>query len=123
MQPDSLDSLIQDVRALLSKRASAGRGDLAGQLRRADRLLSREARRAGQVLVEAEMLGGNAKTFHRIDEPAVRRAHRRLVAHLRSLDPWDRRKGQLLGFLGAIAGGVLLLVGLGVVVLRWRGFV
>lgn len=123
MQPFMLDSLLEDAQMLLAKQASAGKGDLPAQLRRADRLLTREARRAGQLLVEAQALAANPKTVMRIDERAVRRAHKRLIAHLKTLDPWDRRKGQILGFLGAVSGGILLIFGLAVLVMYWRGLI
>lgn len=122
MQPDDLDSLASELSALLARQAGARGPTLAVQLKRADRLLTRRARKGGQAVVAALELGGTPRMQRMIDERAVRRGARDLRSHLKTLQPWDRRKGQVLGVLGAISGGIILITAVTVAVLAWRGF-
>lgn len=122
MQPEELDSLSSELSALLARQAGARGADLAAQLKRADRLLTRRARKGGQAVVAALELGGAPKMQRMIDEHAVRRGARDLRAHLQTLQPWDRRKGQILGFLGTISAGIILITAVTVTVLVWRGY-
>lgn len=122
MDAQKLDSLVADLSVLLRRQAGAKGPDFATQLKRADRLLTRPARKGGHAIIEAQALIANPRTQHMVDAKAVTRGARDLRAHLKTLNPWDRRVGRVLGSLGSIAAGVILLAVAIVTVLVWRGY-
>lgn len=122
MDEQKLDSLIAELSELLRRQAGAKGADFETQLKRADRLLNRPARKGGRAIVAAQALIANPRTQHMVDAKAVHRGARDLRAHLKTLNPWDRRVGRVLGSVGAIAAGLIVLAAAVVTVLVWRGF-
>lgn len=123
MRPDVFDSHIADLSAQLRAQAGAGGGALSSQLRRAERLLTYRARKAGARIVEAEGLISHPHLRRRVDGPLLRRSFKILKAELATLNPAARRVDRVLGFFGAIAAGVVVLAAVIVGVLAWRGYV
>ena len=123
MQTDDISHMAQDLCALLDEKLSLRRGPLQTRLGRAGRRLPARIRAQAQLVAEAEMLAAHPKLCLRIDRDRVTRAHAEVRAHLRSIDPADRRRGAILGLLGGLAFNLLLLAGLTLAFLRWRGFV
>ncbi len=121
MQTDDISHLAQELCALLDEKLSLRRGTLQTRLNRAGRRLPARIRAQAQVVAEAETLAAHPKLARRIDHLRVTRAHAEVRAHLRSIDPADRRRGALLGVLGGLAFNLLLLAGLTLTFLRWRG--
>ena len=115
--------MAQDLCALLDEKLSLRRGPLQTRLSRAGRRLPARIRAQAQLVVEAETLAAHPKLALRIDRDRVACAHAEVRAHLRSIDPADRRRGAILGLLGGLAFNLLLLAGLTLAFLRWRGFV
>ena len=66
-------------------------------------------------------MAAHPKLALRVDRGRVARAHAEVCAHLRRIDPADRRRGAILGMLGGLAFNLLLLAGLALAFLRWRG--
>lgn len=115
--------MAQDLCALLDDKLSLRRGPLRTRLRRAGRRLPARIRAQAQIVAEAEALAAHPKLARRIDHTSVSHAFAEVRAHLRAIDPADRRRGALLGMLGGLAFNLLLLTGLVLALLRWRGFV
>ncbi len=115
--------MVQELCALLDEKLSLGRGPLQTRLNRAGRRLPARIRDQAQVVAEAETLAAHPKLARRIDHARVARAHAEARAHLRSIDPADRRRGAVLGILGGLAFNLLLLAGLTLAFLHWRGIV
>ena len=57
------------------------------------------------------------------DTRVPRAAAERLITHLRAIDPKERRRTALLRGLAAVAFNLLVVAGLLIAVLVWRGFV
>ena len=57
-----------------------------------------------------------------IDESKVAKAHTSLVAHLKTIDPSERRKTRVLGVLGVISFNLILVFAALMAYLMWRGY-
>lgn len=90
---------------------------LEAQVRKAGRLLPRGLRRDATYLAQAATVMDHPKLARMVDEVKARAAHAKLVQFLKTVDPKDRAKGRLLGWLGSIAfiGVVFVLVQRGIV--------
>lgn len=111
------------IEALLGSRFGATRGTLAQRVIKVGRLLPRRTRRDLAQVAEAAQMATHPRLALRLDHAAVLAAAERAEAHLRAVDGRDRRRGQILGMLGALVFNLMLLAVILLVVLRWRGFV
>ncbi len=116
-----MSQMAQDLCALLDEKLSLRRGPLQTRLNRAGRRLPARIRAQAQLVAEAETMAAHPKLALRVDRDRVARAHAEVCAHLRRIDPADRRRGAILGMLGGLAFNLLLLAGLALAFLRWRG--
>lgn len=107
--------------ALQLKLGVRGRG-LETRLRRARRDLPRPLRREGQKLINVGLLVDHPKLARLVDPPSVDTAFDIITAHLKKVDPADRRRGALLGLMGGLVFNLLVLVAAVLVLLRWQGF-
>jgi len=113
----------RQLRGLLQQKLGVRGRDLAQALRRAGRRLPRRIRKQGAALARAEALAPNPKTARQIDETTVGAAYDQMRSYLEKLDVGEMRKGRLLGLAGVIAANLLLIAGLFVLWLWWRGYV
>ena len=118
-----LDAKAEALAQLMEDRLGLRGDGFAAKLKRAGRRLPRRIRRDGAVIVEALALQAHPKLSRRVDEAQLARAVTHLDRFLRSIDPWERRKGAMLNWLAGLAFSLLVVAGLVVVVLRWRGLV
>ena len=91
-----------------------GRG-LETKLRRAGRLIPKWVRQEAQTLVQAQHFSANPKLMKLIDPGQIDQAYTRCETWLKSVDPWERRKDRILGFLalnafnlGVVSVGLLV---------------
>ena len=99
-----------------------GRG-LEVKLRRAGRLLPRWVRREAEKLVEAQALMGHPKLMMQADPAALKTAYSQVEGWLKSVDPAERRKDRILGFLAVNTFNLLLVAVLFVAYLVWAGHI
>lgn len=123
MTQDDFARMATQLNALLDEKLGLRKGPLAQRARRAGRRLPARVRAALLRVAEAETMSAHPKLAQRIDAVTVRRARAEAEAHLKTIDPADRRLGVILGALGGLAFNVLLFLALLLVVLRWQGFV
>ena len=97
--------------------------DFGVQLRRAGRLLPKRIHRAGRVLTEARTKLSHPKLARQIDPVLVEKAFEEINAHLATVDPADRRKGAILGWLGALVFNLIVVCALVIGLLRWQGLI
>lgn len=109
------------MRQALKATFGTGGRSLAGAVKRAGRLLPSHVRADARLVIEAEALGGNPKLLRQVDATALAAAERRFFDFIDSIDVADRRKGKILGVLGAIAFNLLLTVALILAWVHWRG--
>ena len=123
MTPQDLAPQIDDIRSLLETQLRVKGATLDKQIHRAGRLLPRRIRAEAAFLVQANLLVQNPKLARMIDPGRVQRAHDAVATYLRGIDPKDRLKGRLLNIAGIVAFNFLLIGGLVVAYLVWRGIV
>lgn len=99
-----------------------GRG-LSARLGRAGRLLPRRLRRAGALIAEAERRMQHPGLARTVDHARLDAAFAEFDTYLKGIDPADRRKGRILGWLGAQVFNLLLAAALLIALLRWRGVI
>ena len=123
MTPQDLTPQVDEIRSLLDTQLRVRGGTLDKQVRRAGRLLPRKIRAEAAYLVQANMLVQNPKLARMINPDRVQKAHDIVATYLLGIDPKDRLKGRLLNIAGVLAFNLLLIGGLVVAVLVWRGIV
>lgn len=117
-----LDRLDAELGRLMEERLGIrGRG-LADQVRRAGRLLPRGVRRDLARIGQWQDMRRHPRQYHMVDEAALHAAADRVAAHLRDIDPAERRKDRLLGLAGVVAFNLIVVAVLLMGVLAWRGF-
>ncbi|WP_422828133.1 hypothetical protein [Thalassococcus sp. BH17M4-6] len=108
---------------MLESRFGARRGGLARRSGKVGRDLPRAVRHDLDRVSQAEIMLAHPKLALRVDQAAVLAAAERAEAHLTDVDARDRRRGRLLGMLGALVFNLLLLGVILLLLLRWRGLV
>lgn len=119
----TIQQMADRVAELLEERLGLKGDGLRAKLRKGGRLLPRKVLRAANDLAEAAEQSYNAKLLIQIDEEAVATNYDICVKHLSALNVWHRRTGVLLGLTTSILFSLLVVAGLVVAVLVWRGFV
>lgn len=123
MTPQDLTPQIDVIRSLLDTQLRVRGATLDKQVRRAGRLLPRKVRAEAAFLVQAQILVQNPKLARMISPDRTQKAYDAVATYLRGVDPVDRIKGRVLNIAGGLAFNVLLIGGLVVAVLVWRGIV
>ena len=123
MTGDSVNKYTDEVQSLIEERLRIKGRTLEKALARAGRLLPKWAHREGRYLVQASQLMGHPKLRLMIDESKVEKAHDLLVAHLKTIDPNERRKTRVLGVLGVVSFNLILVFAAFIVYLVWRDYV
>ena len=118
-----LDRDVDDVRRLIEARLGLRGADLSDQIRKCRRALPRKLRQDGRALSIAHQHSQHPHLSRMLDEDAARAAAARLIAHLKGIDPRERRRTALIGWLGAISLNLLIVGAVLVAVLVWRGHV
>jgi predicted oxidoreductase len=111
------------LRGLMQQKLDVRGRDLRQSLRRAGRRLPRSVHKRGVQLMRAEMLAHNPKTARQVDAVEVDQAYEYVRAHLEAIDLEEIRKSRILSLTGAVAANLILVIGLFVVWLWWRGYV
>lgn len=121
IDPDRFGRRAEALSELLGERLGVrGRG-IETRLARAGRKLPRRGRRAATEIAQASRRMAHPRLARLHDPARLDAAFNRLTAHLRRIDPAERRRQAVLSVLAVILVN-LMLVGLGVwAVLRWRG--
>lgn len=123
MAEETLQNQVDEMRTLLESQLRVRGRSLEAQVRKAGRQLPRRIRRDAQSVLSAMTLAQSPKLAPMVDEAATMRAAQRVIDHLKTIDPFDRLKGRVLGILGVIAIVVLLTFAIFVYVLVSRDLV
>jgi hypothetical protein len=118
-----LSRQVDDIRALIDAKLGIRGRTLDHQLRKAGRLLPRAVQRDAHYLAQASLIAQNPKLARMIDQSRVEAAFLAVVTHLKAIDRGDAIKGRLLGIAGILAFNALLIGGLLVAYLVWKGIV
>ena len=120
---DFVNDKAAEVADLMKERLNIRGKDLAAKLRRTGRMMPRRVKHEARFLADASALVANPKLRKMVDDKRVTSAHQTCVDFLEEVDVADRRKGVILGILGSFAMVLIVVSGLVIWVLVWRGFV
>ena len=123
INPKYLDQKAEALNAQLHAKYGQRGKTLEAQLKSVGRLLPKSLRNDGQKIVEAQRMARHPKLAASVDETKFHLAYSNITNHLKNTDPKDRRKGKLLGWLGGQVVNLMLVAGVVISVLLWRGFV
>lgn len=118
-----LDGRVAHLEEMMAEKLGQKRGGLLQRSRRAGRMLPRRLRRDAEAIGQAQAMAAHPKLRRRIDAAAVSGADERLRAHLKEIDPADRRKGVWLGILAGFGFNMLVLGSIILAVLLWRDLI
>ncbi len=121
MSTDLFDRQIAEIRALIGERLRVRGSSFSAQVQRVNHRLPRRLRKHAAYLVEAQKLAENPKLARMINAAEVKRAHRDITRHLRSVDPGKERADRWLGVLGIIALYILMFAAATIAYLVWSG--
>ncbi len=121
MSAITIQQMADRVAELLEERLRIKGADLAAKVQKGGRQLPRRVRVAAQNLADAALRAKNPKLLMMIDEEAVATNYDICVKHLSALNRWDRRKGFLIGFATSTLFSLLVVAGLALAVMVWRG--
>ena len=93
---------------------------LQARLKRAGRLLPKRLHKQGTILLETQEKLVHPKLAVQLDSARVASAFKTFDDHLNAIDPRDRRKGKILGWLGGLVFNLLILAGVLIFVLIWQ---
>ena len=94
---------------------------LAERAGKARRKLSARLVQHAEYLTQTDSLIANPKLAPQVDERRVERAFEDLTDFLEGYDRADRRKGAVIGWLGSQAFNLLIVSGLMITFMVWRG--
>lgn len=123
MSGQNITTQTEEVRALIEQRLRLKAPTLDRALARAGRLLPKWAHRDARRLVEANVMMSHPKLRLAVDHKAIDKAHARLVEHLKTIDPAERRKTRILSILGSISFNLIAVATALILYLVWRGYV
>jgi len=121
----SVQASVEDRANLLAKLIEErlgirGRG-LEVKLRRAGRALPRYVRREAGKIADAVKLSANPKLMRQVDPMGIEAAFGKCERWLKSVDPKERRKDRILGFLAVNAFNLLAISGAFIAWAVWTG--
>lgn len=122
MEKVVVEQLVERVFVLLREKLGMRGGSLEVRVRRAGRSLPRQVRLAAQELVNAERMSKEPKMLLRLDPQRVSTAYSVCIAHLEAIDEKAVKVKAAFGFAASLIVQVLVIGGIALAVLRWRGF-
>lgn len=122
MSAVSIQQMADRVADLLQSRLRLRGNGLSEKLQRGGRVLPRGVRKAAQALAVAAKQAENPRLMMQLDLEKVAADYDLCVRHLNGLGARDRRIGMMLDFGARLALIVLMVGGLLLAVLYWRGF-
>ncbi|MGR1582790.1 hypothetical protein ACSSNL_15115 [Thalassobius sp. S69A] len=111
-----------ELEKLLAEKHGLRSGRFEQRLAKALRRAPRSVRRAADRFVVARVQMGNPKLMRLMEPGGIDADFQILRAHFRAIDVADRRKGMVLSILGSLSFSLLVVFGLVMLWLVWRGF-
>lgn len=111
-----------EVADMMKERLGVRGNGLAAKLRHTGRMMPKRIKQEAAFLAEACVLAENPKLSRMINHERVETAHQTCMGFLESVDVVDRRKGVVLGILGSLTLTFVVVSGLVLGVLVWRGY-
>jgi len=109
------------IATMMEERLGVRGKGLEAKLNRAGRRLPKWVRREAERLVQAERVLGHPKLMMQTDPVAINDAAKRREKYLKSVDPAERRKDAILGFLAVNSLNMLLIAASIIAYMAWLG--
>lgn len=122
MSAVTVQQMADRVAALMEERLGVRGKGLAAKLKRGGRLLPQRIREEATLLADAAYKVQNPKFLLLIDDERVALAYDACVRHLGRVSIWERRLGAVLGTVASISFSLLVVAGVTLAILVWRGF-
>ena len=122
MSAVTIQQMAERITTLMEQRLRLKGKDLREKLRKGGRLLPRRVRAAAEQLADAAEQSQNPKLLLQIDEAAVAAAYDICSKHLSKLDAGFLRTTFMLRTASSIVISLLVVIGLAIAVLFWRGY-
>ncbi|WP_281858169.1 hypothetical protein [Litoreibacter halocynthiae] len=123
MEKVVVDQLVARISALLHEKLGMRGATLEARVRRAGRALPGRVRRAAKDLANAERMAKEPKMLLRLDPQQVSESYEICLMYLESIDERALRTKALFGFAASIIVQIILIAGVAIAVLRWRGYI
>ncbi|WP_420862440.1 hypothetical protein [Algirhabdus cladophorae] len=123
MTAEEIQIKCDEVATLMQQKLRLRGRSIAVTAQKARRDMPPKLRKKAAFLVDQATLAQSPKLNRMMDVKAIEDAHLALVDHLEAIDPKDRRRGAVLGWLGSVSFGLIVLAVAVVSVLVWRGFI
>jgi len=112
MTADTLSRKTHRIRTLLEARLKLRGATLEQQAYKVGRSLPRGVRRDLLQVVRADIAQGHPRLGRMVDTARVSLAADRVEAHLKAIDPWERRKSSILRKLATVSAvGIAVFIG------------
>jgi hypothetical protein len=121
MEQGVVSQLALQIYDLMGDKLRVKGANLRTRVRKAGRLLPKTVRRAAGELIEAQDMAENPNLATRLDPDAVTKAHRTCLRYLKEIDPKAAKSRARYNFAALISAQFLLIVGLAIALLQWRG--
>lgn len=108
---------------LMAEKMGQSHGPFDRRLVKSLRRAPRRVKKAADAFLLARVQNGHPKLMHMTDRKKLRRQFAAIFLYLRGIDVADRRKGLVLSILGSLSFNLLVVLGLLLIWLVWRGFI
>lgn len=122
MDNTKIEQLTDSIHALLGEKLNVRGRTLEARFRRAGRLVPRRAREPIKVLIEAQTMARDPRLLMRLDAEHVSKAYEIAARELKEIDAASERARKRINLLALIALQFLIVAGVFVALMRWRGY-
>lgn len=100
---NDLTSDFDALSALFADKLGAKGADLRAQVYKAAPKLPKRLRTLADQVAQAQMMLLHPKLSRQVDTASVTNASAEVIEYLETIDPWDRRWGKILNWLGLVS--------------------
>ncbi len=119
---NELNSDLKKIQRLIHRKFGIDSDDLPKAMRKIGRRLPKSAHRNAKIVHTSMQKIAHPKLIMQVNQVETLTAVEALLTTLQDYDPRDRRLGLVLSTLASVAINLLLVFGILVVVLIWRGY-
>jgi len=123
IDPQDINQKAEALKSAVKAKYGVRGKTLAARLGKAGRLLPKRVHHEGLVIQEAMDKMHHPRLAATVDPMRLEAAFLHITNHLDGVDPNDRRKGKVLGWLGGQVFNLILIAALLVALMWWRGLI
>lgn len=123
MTAEEIQAKCDEIATLFHQKLRLRGRTIAVTAQKARRDMPAKLRKQAAFLVEQATLAQSPKLNRMMDVAAIEAAHTNIVDHLEAIDPKDRRRGAILGWLGTVAFGLIVIAIAVISVMVWQDLI